>query len=1095
MGGKTTSTETAKIAHIQLQTSAYGGVLPIVFGTMRIAGNCTWYGNFTPIPTTTSTSSGGKGLGKVTSKNTTYTYTAAVQLGLCEGTIAGIGAVWKGKDKTTLAALGLTPFTGAIGQAPWSFRTGYNGIAINIARENAYGFAGQPVSFAASTVIGYSGTAYLAASAYDLGSNASVPNHGFEVQGLNIYGAGILDANPKDIVTSLLTSPQFGAGFPAALIGDLTSFDAYCRSAGLFFSPAYTEQHAAADHLKSLTEAANTALVWSDGVLKFVPYGDTALTGNGATFTPNATAVYDLTDDNFLSTGDDPVKVTRGAPADAFNRVRVEYLDRANQYNTAIVSVEDQGAIELYGLRVAPVVQAHFIADGAVATFVAQLALQRGLYKRNLYLFGLPASFALLEPMDIVTITTGDMTRVAVRITEINEDGDDFALTAEDFPLGVASAALYAHDAGLRYQAAFNTTPLSCAAPIIFEMPADPSATGLSVAIAVGGQTSDPLYGGCRVWLSLDGTNYRSEGIIYGSSRYGSTTAALAAAPTGSDVTNTLALALRSNGQMVSGSAADAAKGTTLIAIDGEYLAYQTAMLTGTNAYNLTTLNRGLYNTSGLAHASGVAWVRVDQSIAVLKDLDLTLIGQTIYIKVTAFNTFAAGEQDLSTVTAYTYTITGNMKALQTPVDFATRVGGAGKPELGATASDNMISNASLQNDATGWSLFGSAAYQGAVSGAPVPGYFAFLTGGGEAHANSNAQRPLGGAAMVYASAWSFRGAVTTGTQSLVIDWYKADGTVSLTPQTTLSLQASAAGVWQYFEYPVTVPPDAVLYIALIYSSVVGATCGAGGLRIAKTQASADVTAQTVPTISGPTSTGILCDYTGTPAAGQLPRDVLIKRAKGGVDVTATTAWAATFPASVTGTIGAANGDVNITALTGAGIVVVTATRDGVTLTWPLQVNKTNAAQPASGGSGASSASTSTILATNSASYATANAGPLTITIGASGTATLSAPLSFYSANAAPSGTGIGMFGKWQWRLSGGTFADVATEVAQSSTDGVTLDSGRYYADGTGAITINTSKAGLAAGSVCDFQLLLRTGGNQLTRNHYATGTASVSTS
>jgi len=313
--------------------------------------------------------------------------------------------------------------------------------------------------------------------------------------------------------------------------------------------------------------------------------------------------------------------------------------------------------------------------------------LQNILYKRNLYTFTLPASFALLEPMDIVTLTTGEMNFHPVRIIEIDEDGDDFTCTAESFPLGIASAALYQHDVGMRYQFNYNATPLSCAPPIIFELPADPSATGLSVAIAAGGQTSDPIYGGCRVWLSLDGTNYKSSGIIYGSSRYGTTTAPLNAA-SGIDTANTLSLALRSNGQLANGSAADLAKGTTLIVLDGEYLAYQTATLTGVNTYGLTTLNRGLYSTVGAAHASNAAWVRVDAAIARLTNMDLKLIGQTVYIKLTAFNTFQAGEQDLSTVTAYTYTITGNMKALQTPLDFANIVGST-KPDNNATRTNS----------------------------------------------------------------------------------------------------------------------------------------------------------------------------------------------------------------------------------------------------------------------------------------------------------------------------------------------------------------------------------------------------------------------
>lgn len=687
MGGKTITTAEKKIASIQIQTSSYGLAIPVIYGTQRVAANLLWFGSFEPIAHTEKTSSGGKGIGKVTSKNTTYTYTAAAIMGVCEGAIAGVGAVWKDKDKTTLAALGLTVFTGTPTQSVWSFLSGYN-VSGNWPREQAYGYAGQSAAFT-DQAINYSGTAYLAASAYDLGSDAAIPNHSFEVQGLSIYGSGIVDANPAAIIPDMLSAARYGIGFPSAQIDALSSYSTYCRAAGLFMSPAYTEQRPAADCIKELCDATNAAPIWSGGLLKIIPYGDAALTGNGATYTPDLTPLFDLTEDDFLGT-EEPVKVTRATPADAVNRVQIEFNNRANQYNAEVVTAEDQDAIERYGLKSAPVVQMPMICEAGTARFVTQLLLQRSLYKRNQYEFPLNARYAMLEPMDIVTLTDSGqaMNKLPVRLLSIEEQDHGFRCTAEDLPIGVASAARYTHDNGLRWQSIINTQPLDCAAPIIFEMPADPTATGLAVAIAVGGQTSDKLYGGCRVWLSLDGTNYKAAGIIYGSSRYGLTTASLAAHAAGADTTSTLSVALRSNGQMDSGSAADVAKGTTLINVGGEYLAYQTATLTGTNAYNLTTLNRGLYGTTPGTKASGSAWVRVDDALAVLKDLDLTLIGQTIYIKLTAFNTYAAGEQDLASVSPYTYTITGNMKALETPVDFATEVGGAEKPDNEATRNN-----------------------------------------------------------------------------------------------------------------------------------------------------------------------------------------------------------------------------------------------------------------------------------------------------------------------------------------------------------------------------------------------------------------------
>lgn len=662
MGGSKTVAD--RQTSIQIQTSSYGQPVPVVFGTTRIAANMVWFANFTPISHTTKT--GGKGGGS--SSNTTYTYTASAILALCEGTISGIGSVWKDKDKTTLAALGLTLFTGAQDQPVWSFLSGYSN-STNFGFDTTFGYRGSGASFV-SQAINYSGTAYLCASAYNLADGAAVPNHSFEVQGLNIVGSGNQDANPADVVPAILTSQQFGVGFSASLIGSMTTYQTYCKAAGLFISPSYTTQRPAADCIQELCDATNTAPLWSGGTLKFIPYGDTALIGNGATYTPNLTPVYDLADDDFLPKDPGPILVTRVTPADAYNRVQVEFRNRLNQYNQEVVSAEDQDAIEKYGLKIAPKITMDFVCDSGIAKVIAQLALQRLLYKRNTYEFELGARFAMLEPMDIVTLTDPglQMTRVPVRITSIEEQDDGYSVIAEDLLIGIASAASYAHDNGLRWQNSTAVVPSSVAAPILFELPADPSATGLSVAVAVGGQPGDLMYGGCRVWLSYDGVNYREEGVIYGSSRYGTLSASLAAAAAGMDTANTLALSLRSDGQLISGSSQDVANGSTLILCGSEYLSYQNATLTGTRAYNLTTLKRGLYNTATGSKTSGTRWVRVDNAVAVLKDMDLTMIGKTVYIKLTAFNVYGSAEQDLSAVTAYTYTITGEMKALETPI-------------------------------------------------------------------------------------------------------------------------------------------------------------------------------------------------------------------------------------------------------------------------------------------------------------------------------------------------------------------------------------------------------------------------------------------
>ena len=122
--------------------------------------------------------------------------------------------------------------------------------------------------------------------------------------------------------------------------------------------------------------------------------------------------------------------------------------------------------------------------------------------------------------MDLVTVTDAmlGLANAAIRITEIEEDDNGFlSVTAEEFPLGVASATLYPTQA-------VGNTPINrdVAAdpvnpPIIFEPPAALVGATPQVWIAASGGAAgvaDPNWGGCFVWLSLDGTSYSQIGTI-----------------------------------------------------------------------------------------------------------------------------------------------------------------------------------------------------------------------------------------------------------------------------------------------------------------------------------------------------------------------------------------------------------------------------------------------------------------------------------------------------------------------------------------------------------------------------------------------------
>ncbi len=80
-----------RLSDLTVQTSSYGEVLPILYGTARLAGNIIWS---QPIKESASkSSSGGKG-GGTTVSATTYHYSVDIAIAICEGEIDQVHRVW-----------------------------------------------------------------------------------------------------------------------------------------------------------------------------------------------------------------------------------------------------------------------------------------------------------------------------------------------------------------------------------------------------------------------------------------------------------------------------------------------------------------------------------------------------------------------------------------------------------------------------------------------------------------------------------------------------------------------------------------------------------------------------------------------------------------------------------------------------------------------------------------------------------------------------------------------------------------------------------------------------------------------------------------
>lgn len=619
-----------KLSGVQVQTSLLGEPIVFGYGRARVSCNLIDYVGFKAV----EQQQGGKGGGGYKS----YTYSASVIMALCEGPITGVRSVYKDSSTFTgsgaLAQAGLSLATGTLTQAPW----------------------GYMVSMFPDHALGYSTLAYVYAQDYELGSGASLSNHGFEVDFAIQFGPNG-DAVAADIAADFLTNASYGVtGWASGLIGDWTDWSNYSKAANLLISPVIESAGAGSDALKRFSDQTNTDLVWSEGKLKAKPLGDATVTANSVTWVPDLAPVYDLTEDDFLG----EVQLEIVDQSDAKNYVQIEFLDRANQYQPAIQVAQDLDDIITYGLRKGDVIQMHDICEASIAQIAAQLLLQRSLYIRDRFVFRLPEDFVLLEPTDLVTLTTTvdgmKLNRRLVRIEEINEDETgEFEIVAREVPGQTASAAAYASHSSAGYQPNPDVAPGSVTSPVLFIPPAGLLALDGEAWLAAG--SNSPNWGGCQVWISADGVSYQQIGTITTPARYGTLTASLPSAAD-PDNTNTLAVDLTSSaGTLASVTAAQMDAGGTLSLVDDELVGYQTATLTAANNYDLTTLRRGLYGSSPAAHSIGARYVRLDDAIFKITYTSLN-VGNTLYVKLPSFNIYGRALEDISTVTAYTLSLT-----------------------------------------------------------------------------------------------------------------------------------------------------------------------------------------------------------------------------------------------------------------------------------------------------------------------------------------------------------------------------------------------------------------------------------------------------
>jgi len=629
----TLAQEESRINAIQYEQSTYGSTKQVVYGTQKVCGNLIDNTDFTAIEHKSSVK---MGKGGQSSSSVSYTYKSRVIIGLCYGAISGIKKVLFDDGTYSLNQLNLTFFNGSSTQGAW----------------------GEMKSKHADHSLNYRHLAYVAGY-IDLTTSAGIPQYNFEVAGKCI--ANGLDANPKDVIVDILTNSIYGAGFPSAYIDNssFNNFSKYCVANNVFLSPVYDSQEEAQSALTDLAEICNSTFIWTQGKLKLIPLADETVSGNGQTWTPDLTPIYDLTEDDFID-DEEPVKCTRSDQADIYNSIKIEYKNRANDYATEVVEAQDLANIELYGLRAADTTKAHQICTTDIAQRTAQLALDRSIAVRNKYTFKLPLKYILLDAMDIVTLTYArlGLDREPVRILEIKENDNQLEIEAEEMVIGSASPAKIETQEAISLSIDANQQVGNVNPILIFEPPMELTQDTLEVWVGVSSQNK--LFGGCEVWISDDDSTYKLIGKIDSQIRQGVLVNHLFESSDNPDMTHTLIVDMNmSDSELLSGTKEDADRLNTLCYVDGELLAYQNAELSDIGVYNLSYLNRGAYSSEVKTHYKDSQFARIDEDLFLKLPFSKEDIGKKLAIKCPSFNSFGAGLQTLGDLMPYYYTIQG----------------------------------------------------------------------------------------------------------------------------------------------------------------------------------------------------------------------------------------------------------------------------------------------------------------------------------------------------------------------------------------------------------------------------------------------------
>lgn len=189
--GKLAPIHGSRLADLAVQSSAYGKMIPIVYGTVRLGGNIIWAQPIKEVVTTTTSSAGGGkgGGGKVSQTASSYSYSVTLAVAVCEGEVSDIVRIWADAGQLDISQYNIRLYKGSETQSPDSLI--------------------QAIEGAASTPA-YRGLAYVVFEDFPLADYGNrIPNFTFEVRKKALY-ADYNSQTVEDMVAGVVMIPAAG---------------------------------------------------------------------------------------------------------------------------------------------------------------------------------------------------------------------------------------------------------------------------------------------------------------------------------------------------------------------------------------------------------------------------------------------------------------------------------------------------------------------------------------------------------------------------------------------------------------------------------------------------------------------------------------------------------------------------------------------------------------------------------------------------------------------------------------------------------------------------------------------------------------------